>query len=156
MQIDELVLRAIAAIRSRVLSHEHSLTSIVDLATLVAVADGVIDEHEEAALAAWLSRLLHQELGTEGVQSLVRSSLAVTRGVGAETVIRAIAHDLRTCGVAEEGLLLALAVGYVSDGLSAVERAVADQLARALAIPAERVDALARSIEAAMASVPRA
>jgi tellurite resistance protein len=119
---------------------------VVDLVTLVANADGTVDDAEREALARTLSVLLGNKLHAGLVDQLIRSSIEDAAREGVEARIAAVAEALRGCNVVEEGLLVGLAVAYSSFGLSRPERAVINALAAACGVPRERLAALIRRV----------
>jgi tellurite resistance protein len=113
--------------------------TVVDLAVLVAAADGEIDVAEMSAVEATIAAVTGQRLAAPVVGRLVTNSCAQIRARGAEACARTIGEALAARGAAEDGLRLALAVAMASNGLSAVERERIEQLARAAGVPAARV-----------------
>lgn len=134
------------ALSARLQSDDRGLTAAIDLAVLVAAADGKIDKAELAALAASVERLVGSQLDPAVVRHLIRESRAQIETIGSEARARDIGEFLAKHNAVDEGLRLAIAVGYVSDGLSAVERARIASVAAAAGAPLEQIDLLAREI----------
>jgi tellurite resistance protein len=134
----------IEALNARLQSDDGGLTAAIDLAVLVAAADGQIDRAEQAALAASLEGLVGSQLDPAVVRHLIRESRDQIQAVGPELRARAIGEFLAAHDAALEGLRLAIAIGYASEGLSAVERERITRVAQAAGVGVERVDALIR------------
>ncbi len=117
----------------------HGRQCVVDLLTLVASADGEIDEAETEALGRALGVLLGGEPLPEVVQLLIQSSLDSIRERGRHERIAEIAEALIDSEAVEDGLTVAVAVAYASYGFSRPERETIDALARLTGTSAERV-----------------
>ncbi|GAC1393482.1 MAG: hypothetical protein NVSMB47_00860 [Polyangiales bacterium] len=117
-------------------------TPALDLGALIAHADGAIDAEEMEALRMVLEPLLGAQLDPELVGDLIEASVDVIRQAGVEPRVRVIAEILLDCDAVEEGVLIALAVAFASQGLSPPERAVITQLARATRLEDDRLRAL--------------
>lgn len=117
-------------------------TPIIDLGVLVAGADGKVDDGERAMLLDIFQALLETTLNAEVVDYLVTASLEVIEAAGAEPRARLVGAILKDCDAGEQGLLVALAVAFASEGLSSAERNVIDRIAEAAGVTPERVNAL--------------
>ena len=156
MEPSEMIQPFLDALSARLKSDDSGLTAAVDLAVLVAAADGKIDKMELAALAASVERLVGSQLDPAVVRHLIRESRAQIEAAGADARAKSIGEFLAKYGAVDEGLRLAIAIGYVSDGLSDVERECIASVAVAAGAPVERIDLLALEIRAARATVPSA
>lgn len=136
----------VAALRARFDSSDEGLNAVVDLAVLVALADGTIDEAEMAALAESIGTLVGGMLDPRMTRRVIRESRAKIEAIGVEARARAIGESLAAHGAAEGGLRLALSIGMASEGLSAVERARVELIAQAAGVDAAGLDELTRSI----------
>src|SRR6185437_2510762 len=94
------------------------ITTAVDLAVLVAAADGTIDADERAALTASLEAVMRSTVASTVVRYLVREARNQIEAVGAEARARAIGGVLAAHDAADDGLRLALAIAFTSGGLS--------------------------------------
>jgi hypothetical protein len=137
----------VAALRARFDSSDEGLNVIVDLAVLVALADGTIDEAEMAALAESIGTLVGGVLDPRMTRQVIRESRAKINAAGAEVRAGEIGASLAAHGAVDEGLLFALAIGWASDGLSTVERDRTLLVARAAGVTAAGLDELSRAIE---------
>lgn len=137
----------IAALRARFDSSDEGLNAIVDLAVLVAVADGTIDQAEMAALAESLGALLGGVLDPRMARLVVRESRAKIEADSPEVRAKAIGESLAAHDAVDEGLRFALAIGWASEGLSTVERDRTLLVALAAGADAARLDELSRSIQ---------
>src|ERR1700677_2239399 len=106
------------ALRAKLGDHDEALIACVDLAVLVAMADGTIDADERAALSAGLDSLMRAQMAAPVVRHLIRESKNQIETAGPEARAKVIGHQLADHGAADEGLRLALAIAFSSDGLS--------------------------------------
>jgi len=130
------------ALRARFRGDDEGITTAVDLAVLVAAADGTIDAEERAALTASLEAIMGSTVALTVVRYLVREARNQIEAVGAEARARAIGGLLAANGAADDGLRLALAIAFASDGLSAPEREVVSVVAKAAGASESRLEAL--------------
>jgi tellurite resistance protein len=137
------------ALLARFGDSDEGLTTAVDLAVLVAMADQHIDEAEMAALVASIEGLLGTRLSVAVAKHLVTQSRAKARSAGAEARARAVGASLKFHDAAEEGLRLALAVAWASEGLAEAERALLAVVAGTAGVTGERLDALAAEMKPA-------
>jgi tellurite resistance protein len=121
---------------------EQAFIAAIDLAVLVALADGAIDASEKAALATSLEALMRCHVAPPVVRHLIRESKDQIEAVGPEARARAIGHQLADHEAADEGLRLALAIAFSSEGLCESERARIAQVAKAAGISDARFAAL--------------
>lgn len=117
-------------------------TPILDIAALMANADGKITASEMNALQQVLEPILHQNLDRELVGYLIEASVDVVRQAGVDARIRVIAEIMLDCDAAEDGVLVAFAVGLASGQMEKAERGVIDALARASKLSPDRVSAM--------------
>jgi tellurite resistance protein len=121
---------------------DEGITTAVDLAVLVAAADGTIDPDERAALNASLEAIMGASVSHQVVRYLVRESRNQTAAVGPDARARAIGGVLAAHRAVDEGLRLALAIAFASEGLSAPEREVIALVARTAGASETRLEAL--------------
>ena len=129
---------------------DYNPTPIIDLGALVANADGVIDAQEIDTLQQILEPLLGAQLDPELVGYLINASLDVIKAAGVEPRMRVLAEILMDCDAVEDGIIVALAVAYASEGLSDAERTLVTQLAKTCELPADRIAALISQVGAEM------
>ena len=137
----------VAALRARFDSSDEGLNAVVDLAVLVALADGTIDEAEMAALAESIGTLVGGTLDPRMSRHIIRESRAKIEAIGVEARAKAIGASLAAHGAAEEGARHARAIAMASAGVSDVERARVALVAIAAGVDPETCDALGRSLE---------
>ena len=113
-------------------------TPVLDIAALIAHADGKITDSEMKALQQVLEPILHQQVDSELVGYLIQASVEVVKQAGVEARVRVIAEILLDCDAADDGVLVAFAVAFASEQLDKAERSVIDQLARAVRLSPER------------------
>lgn len=133
----------IAALLARYDSSDEGLMAAIDLAVLVAQADGKIDAAERAALIASIEALMGTVVAPVITSHLVRESRDKIAEIGPETRAVQIGSSLKAHNAIDEGLRLALAIAHTSDGLSAEERARIAVVAKAAGVPESHIDELA-------------
>lgn len=121
-------------------------TPVIDVGVLVANADGTVDDHERAMLSDIFQTLLDTKLTSDVVDHLVTASIEVIRKAGTGPRIRLIGAILKDCDAGVDGLTVALAVAFASEGLSPKERAVIDELAAAAGVDRAKVQALIEKV----------
>jgi len=149
-----LVERAVETLCERFEQGDYNPTPIIDLGALVANADGHVDAQEIDTLRQIVERLLRARLNAELIGYLIGASLQVIRSAGVEPRVRLLAEILIDCDAVEEGITVALAVAYASDGLSASERGLVASLARAAHLPEGRLEALIQEVGRAAEARP--
>ena len=137
----------VAALRARFDSSDEGLNVVVDLAVIVALADGTIDEAEMAALAESIGALVGGMLDPRMTRHVIRESRTKIDAVGVEARAKAIGESLAAHGAAEDGLRLALAIGHASEGLSPEELSRVELVARAAGVDPAALTKLGPSIE---------
>jgi tellurite resistance protein len=128
---------------------DEGLTAAIDLAVLVAIADGTIDKAERAALDESIAAIMGGAVAAPVARHLVGESKRQIAAEGIQPRAQAIGASLAKHGAVAEGLRLALAVAYASDGLSEEERARIGSVAAAANAPSELLDELVRSMKPA-------
>jgi tellurite resistance protein len=139
---------AVEALCTRFQSNEAGVAATIDLAVLVATADGRIDPAEMAALTVSLEAATKAQLAPAFVRHLVLASRQQVEATGAAAHAKLIGESFAAQGCVDEALRVALLVAMASDGLSHVERERIDIVAKAAGAPLDRVDVLCREIEA--------
>jgi tellurite resistance protein len=135
----------IDALSAKLGDTEEAFAAAVDLTVLVASADGTIDAYERVALTATLESLMRGAVAPLVVRHLVRESRNQIEAAGAEARARSIGHQLADHEAGDEGVRLALAIAYASEGLSDVERQHIAVVAKAAGISDTRFAALVAS-----------
>jgi tellurite resistance protein len=136
------------ALRAKLGDGDDAIIASVDLAVLVAMADGTIDSDEREALTAALEAVMGARVAAPVVRHLVRESKAQIDGDGPEARAKAIGRQLAEHGAADEGLRLALAIAFSSEGMCDVERAIIAAVAQAGDVSDARFAALVTSAAA--------
>jgi tellurite resistance protein len=147
MEMSQTIQPFLDALSARLKSDDSDLTAAIDLAVLVATADGKIDKVELAVLAASVERLVGSRLDPAVVRHLIRESRTQIEATGSEVRAKAIGEFLAAHDAVDEGLRLAIAIGCVSEGLSPPERERIASIAKAAGVPVERIDAIAAEIQ---------
>jgi hypothetical protein len=133
----------IDALLARFNDSDEGLTTIVDLTVLVAMADGRIDEAEMTALMGTIETLMGTRLSLAVAKHLVTQSRSQIRNVGAAARARDVGASLAAHSASEEGVRLALAIAWTSEGVSAEEHAIIGVVAATAGVAADRLQALA-------------
>jgi tellurite resistance protein len=118
---------------------DEGLIALVDLAVLIAMADGHIDDAEMAALSESIGAIAGGRLGAPLSRRLVEESCAQIRSIGGDACARLAGEVLAGREAGEEGLALGLRVAQASEGVSAVERERLEQIARAARVSPARL-----------------
>jgi tellurite resistance protein len=121
-------------------------TPVIDLGVLVANADGTVDDHERAVLSDIFQTLLDTKVTSEVVDHLVTASIEVIRAAGAGPRIRLVGAILKDCDASIDGLTVALAVAFASEGLSEKEREIVDDLAEAAGVEKDKLEELVEMV----------
>jgi tellurite resistance protein len=121
---------------------DEGLIALVDLAVLVAVADGVIDPAERQALSQSIEALIGGQVPESMVEHLVSESCAQIQALGPEAAAHSVGTVLAARGAAAEGVRLGLAIARVSEGMSAIELQRVREVARAAGLDAAELDAI--------------
>jgi tellurite resistance protein len=130
------------ALHTKLGGGEEAAVAAIDLAVLVATADGSIDAAERAALAASLEAVMGATVTPQVVRHLVRESRNQIEVAGANARARAIGRQLAERGASDEGLRLGLAIAFASNGLSVVERERLAVVAKAAGMSEARLEVL--------------
>jgi len=128
--------------------HGYNPTPIIDLGVLVANADGTIDDKERGMLNDIFATLLGTTLTGDVVDALVTASVEVIRAAGDESRARLVGTILDDCDAAEPGLVVAIAVAFASEGLSADEQRVVDRIAEAAGVTKEKLAEITSRVRA--------
>lgn len=139
-----MVQNAIDQLLTRFEKGDYNPTPIIDLGVLVASADGQVVAEERAALREIFQAMLGTNLTAETVDHLIDASLEVLEVAGVGSRARLIAEILVDCDAVEPGIIVALAVAFAAEGLSAGERERIEIVADAAGMPQ---DLLAATIE---------
>lgn len=137
------------ALLARFGEDDAGLVAAVDLAVLVAMADEHIDEAEMAALGSSIEGLIGGHVAGHIAKHLVAESRRKSKAVGTAARAGEIGSTLAQHGAGEDGLRLAIAIAWVSDGVSPPEKAAIDVVAASAGVSPERVDALMRAAKPA-------
>lgn len=138
----DIVASAIEQLCTAFARHGYNPTPIIDLGVLVASADGKVDAGERSMLLEIFQTLLETSLTSEVVDHLVTASLEIIEAAGPAPRARLVGEILADCNAVEPGLVVALAVAYASEGLSAAERNVVTRIAEGAELPNEKLELL--------------
>jgi tellurite resistance protein len=140
------VRRAVDDLLAHATQPDRALQLVVDLGTLVAVSDGVIDDAEHEALTDLLDAAVGAHVAPVLVRAFVAEAREAVRRDGRVPTAERVGRALRELGVVTEGLAVAIHVARASEGVCAQEREVLDAIARASGAPTGTVSALVSSL----------
>jgi tellurite resistance protein len=103
----------------------------VEAGYLVAAADGTVDSAELATLKRAILTLAGDELSSDELDSLVDDMIDLRATEGEAERCRAVGSLLGSHKAADEGLYLAAAIAYASNGLDRNELSVLERIATA-------------------------
>lgn len=152
MKTSPLVMDAIDTLCVRFEMGDYNPTPIIDLGVLVAYADGAVDAAEVEALGSIIGALLGARMDSELVGFMAQASIDVANQAGTASRARVVAEILMDCDAVEEGLIVALAVAFASEGLKTSERALIASIASAAEYDAGKLDALIERVRSATAA----
>jgi tellurite resistance protein len=150
--IRETITRSAASLREKFSTSEYNLSTLFDLAILVAYADGTIDKDEMDMLGRTVRDLLDMDMSTEDLGYMVQGGVDLIQALGTEVRIKLIGQILKEQDAAEDGITLAAVIGYASEGLAASERAIIDRVAEEAGVAPERVEQIVSAVAAAAPS----
>lgn len=154
MSLLDIVGPAIDQLCESFVQHGYNPTPIIDLGVLVANADGTVDDRERRILSDIFTTLLGTTLTSDVVDALVAASVEVIRAAGDEPRARLVGTILHDCDAEEPGLVVALAVAFASEGLSAAEKKVVERIADAAGVSKKRLEELTSQVRARSDSDP--
>jgi len=147
MNSKALLQPAVEALCNRFPSSEAGVAAAIDLAVLVAAADGRIDPAEMSALSVSLEAATKTHLAPAFVRHLVHASRQQIDAAGASSRAKLLGESFAAQGCVDDGLRLALLVALSSDGMSSVEREKIELVAQAAGAPPERIERLCRELQ---------
>lgn len=106
---------------------------VVEIAVLLAQADGSIDEAESAALVETLQSAFGASLSPMVVRALIEEVVEVVAAEGAEARAKALAAQLGEAGALEQGVAIAEAIAASSGAVEAEEARLIELLRGAAA-----------------------
>ena len=103
----------------------------IEAGYLVAAADGTVDNAELGTLKRAILTLAGDELSAEDLDALIDDLIDLRKSEGEASRCRAVGELLGAHKSADEGLYLAAAIAYASNGLDRKELAVLEHIAHA-------------------------
>lgn len=101
---------------------------LMESASLIAVADGVVDDDERGAIRKVLQRLSVDALSDVVADAMLASSVDLIEAEGVDRRCDTVSDALVRHDVAREGVFIAVLVAEVSTGISESERRVLDRM----------------------------
>lgn len=148
-------LKTVAARVARGLGPEDAAAlRLIDLAALVARADGVIDDAEKAALTSFIEELLGTSMSKVVVAQLIAERIDAASNGNVAAQCEAIGKTLANADVATDGLELAVRIALASGGLGPEEKDVIWAVAKAAGITPEHVAMLIARVSRASLTPP--
>jgi hypothetical protein len=145
----EDALAALAAHRNASSAVRHA---ILEAACLISASDGSVDDAERDAIGR-AAAVLGANAAESDAGGMLNRCLTLTQGELIKAGLDRVGAELAAGGVAREGVLTAVVIGLVSQGLSLGELEALRRLAHAAGLPE---DALASLIDAADATLSAA
>ena len=142
MKISPPAIQNARVLCQRMESSRYGLGPLVDLATLVANADGTIDPDEMQVLCEALDILLGAAVDQEMAQRLVEASQYMIGRTGAAKHTSAIGKIFAECSVADEAILFGASIGHASGRISDAEREVLHTLGKSAGVGPGHIDEL--------------
>lgn len=147
--MQEIITQAAASLREKFNTSDYNLSTLFDLAILVAYADGTVDDAEMELLGRTVRDLLDAEMSSDDLRFMVQGGVDLIRALGIEPRIQLIGQILKERNAGEDGVALAAVIGYASEGLAASERAVIDRIGQEAGVTPERVEAIIQAVASA-------
>lgn len=123
---------------------------LMEAASLMAVADGEVDDDERAVIQRVLQRLSIDGLSSVVADAMLSSSIEQTQELGVERRCDELARALIKHDVVREGIFIAVLVAEISGGIVDKERAVLDRLAERTATDEDDLRAAIHSVHEAL------
>jgi tellurite resistance protein len=114
---------------------------VMDVAAVVAIADGTVDDAETQALAETLEKLLGSAGEARSAEEIGKALRAIEWD-GPPSYAQGLGAELRKLGDVESGLRLGAAVAWASGGLAEDEKAVLRAMAEGGGVAPERLEVL--------------
>jgi tellurite resistance protein len=120
--------------------------AVIEGGYLVAAADGTVDPAELATLKRAVLTLTGDELASEELDALVDDLIDLRKTHGEAARCKAVGELLAAHKSADEGLYLAAAIAYASNGLDRKELAVLERIALAAGVSQAALVTLATQV----------
>ncbi len=120
--------------------------AVVEAGYLVAAADGTVDATELATLKRAILVLAGDELATDELDALVDDLIDLRKSEGEVSRCRAVGELLAAHKSADDGLYLAAAIAYASNGLDRSELGVLERIATAAGVSTAALVTLATQV----------
>jgi|LNFM01.1.fsa_nt_gb tellurite resistance protein len=120
--------------------------AVVEAGYLVAAADGTVDSAELATLKRAILTLTGDDLPPEELDTLVEDLIDLRKTEGEAARCRAVGELLAAHKAGDEGLYLAAAIAYASNGLDRSELAVLERIASAAGVSQAALVTLATQV----------
>lgn len=124
-----------------------TIQTLLELGSLVAIADGYADEAEREALTRVLRELCRIELSSESMSQMIKSAHEVVKADGMDARCDVLGENLAALGIAPLGIEVAALVALVSHGLDLHEMSALTRVAEAAGMDEEQVDAIIGTID---------
>lgn len=121
--------------------------TLLELGSLVAIADGEADDAERAALTRVLEELCKIRLSPESMEKMLQSAHAVVASDGIEARCEVIGNNLAALDIAPLGIEVAALIALVSHGLDLHEMSALACVAEAAGLPENQLDEIIATID---------
>lgn len=126
---------------------------LLDLAVLVASADGEIDDIEAEALTEVVIAVTDARDPAKARAS-IKTNVRALRESGPSVRLHSVSEALRTSQKVEEGLQLAIALAYANSGIAKEERSLIEALAQLAGVTPTQLEALVGTTCARIEATP--
>jgi hypothetical protein len=133
-------------------SARDAVSRVLDVAALVAAADGEVDGAERDALARIARSLDVIPVDDAGAQALLDRWAAVATGGEAEARARALGARWKELGIGAEGLIAPAIVAQASFGVAVTELAILRVVAEAAGLPETTIESSLRAADEALSA----
>jgi adenylate cyclase len=127
-----------------------AIAPLMEAASLMAVADGEVDDDERDAIHKILQKLSVDALSAVVADAMLARSVEQTRELGVDRRAQELARALVKHGVVREGIFIAALVAEVSGGTVPAERALLERLAALTDTPSATLDEATTAVHVAL------
>jgi len=124
-----------------------TIQTLLELGSIVAIADGEADEEERAALSRVLDELCNIKLPPASMAQMIQSAHDVVEADGIEARCELLGERLAALGIAALGIEVAALVSLVSHGLDLHEMSALALVAEAAGLPSDKLDDIIATVD---------
>jgi hypothetical protein len=124
-----------------------TIQTLLELGSIVAIADGEADDAERAALSQVLEELCKVKLPPASMAQMIQSAHDVVAAEGIETRCAVLGQRLASLGIAQLGVEVAALVALVSHGLDLHELSALACMAEAAGLSPDALDEIIAAVD---------